>query len=173
MNPPYWKTCKLSPDNDAFKLMYQDWDNGFVHIGNISMYDKQITLFPDLSIDIIEDDAINRFLDSLDWKISPINDTKEHRNFLLEFHLANTDINSDYIRVHYPNVDGKFNSKTWEICRYDDHIEITNPLAKSSIDIKRFRVQEHSIKEILNWIITDIENACGKETCIWIDFGNR
>ena len=171
--PPYWQICKLSPNNDIFKLMYQDWDNGFVHIGNISMYDKQLSLFPNLSTDITEDDSINRFLDSLNWNVSPINDTKEHRKLILEFHVANTCINSDYVRVYYIDKNKEFQHESWEICKYDDHVEIINPFAQSSGEIKRFHIQDYSTLEITNWLISDIESVCGKEYCIWIDFGNR
>lgn len=171
--PPYWEICKLRPFGDHFQVMYQDF-SGLIQVGTIPFTSGTFEWLPGVSWEVKEDDVVTRFLDSLGWCVSFMGDNREHRSQILEFHLANSSIVSDYLRVYWQGDNGEWEHETWEFYKWEGFLEIVSPLALSSGEIKRFDISLTSFPEILEWLLADISSTTkGKDYCLWVDFGNR
>lgn len=171
--PPYWEICKLSPFNDHFRVMYQDFSE-IIQVGIIPFKTGIFEWDPEVNWEVKEDDTIQRFLDSIPWRTSFIGDTQEHRKQILEFHIANSSLTTDYLRVYWQGEDGEWESESWHFSRWDGFFEIIPPYTKSSREIKRWDDKLTPLSEIIHWLLSDISGVTNtRDFCFWIDFGNR
>lgn len=166
--PPYWDICRLSPYNDHFRVMYQDYKD-VVHLADVSFNDGKWEFIHGVHYEILEDDAIDRFRDSLHYNCSFLNDNIDHRKFILEFQIANANEKEKGIKVFYIDENGEWQHEIWSFYSYDGFIEIVNPNITSAAEIKRFFIKETPIMDIVNWVIDDIRSLCGNNYMFWID----
>lgn len=97
---PYWEICKLCPIGDRFRIKYQDY-NDIKYIAEIAFADGKWNDAEGIHPELLEEDTIARFKDSIQWYTSFLNDTEEHRKFILEFQIGCAKIHSSYIKVFY------------------------------------------------------------------------
>lgn len=173
---PYWKICKLAPYNDHFKLIYNGY-SGEEHIADISFNDGEWLFKEDAHYETLEDPAIKKFRDSLEYYVSFLNDNEEHRKFILEFQIGCSDINGNELKVYYLDENNEWQNKIWNFLKYDGFFEIYPPYAKSVdsplftdyiTNIKRFSIEE-PMNELLDWLLDDIRKECGNNFMFWID----
>lgn len=172
--PPYWEICRLHPFNDRFKVMYKDY-SGDIQVGEILFEGKgEFNFLPEINWEVKEDDDITRFLKSLEWCMSCTEDSLAHRKSILEFHLANSSIVSDFLRVYWKDRGGEWNYGSWEFYKWDGYIEIVQPGEISVGEVKRFDIELSSLSDIISWLMGSIGSMTkGQKYCLWIDFGNR
>ena len=71
---PYWEICKLRPFNDRFNVTYQDY-NDLKYIAEVKFTDGSWDYAEGIKPELLEEDTINHFRDSIQWYISFLNDT--------------------------------------------------------------------------------------------------
>lgn len=172
LQAPWWRLYRLSPVGDRFRVVSEE-ENSV--IGEIPFETGEINWPENIDGGTRDDVDLRHMLEAMRWWTSFFGDTKEHRKEIIEFHLANSSITSDYLRIYWKDSEGEWQHESWEFCRFDGFLEIVPPSALSSGEISRFDLSfSSSLSDALFWLLGDIaEVTKGRSYCLWVDFGNR
>lgn len=172
LQTPWWRLYRLSPVGDRFRVV-SEIDN--LVVGEIPFETGEMSWPENIDEGTRDDVDLKHMLEAMEWWTSFFGDTKKHRRDIVEFHLANSSITQDYLRVYWKDSRGEWQHESWGFYRYDLFLEIIPPFIKSSFDIKRFDLSFiSSLQDALFWLFGDIaEVTKGRDYCLWVDFGNR